>query len=138
MSDTGPARSFHSRVNRVADARAPHDERKPEVSVLPDWKRDVARRLSPLIALVTGMGAVLAVRIAQFHINGSALVSDDPGMTMAIEAGVALLLSVIVMLLMPFQSALTKLGYLAGIAIALVAMHNAVHTVPLVFSLLFS
>lgn len=138
MGDTGPARSFESRLNRVADARAPYVESAPEVSVLPDWKRDVTQRLSPLTALIAGMFAVFAVRLAQYHINGTALVSSDPSLTMAVEAGVVILLSVIVMLLIPFKSAFTKLGYLAGIAIALVGMHNAVHAVPPIFSLLFS
>ncbi|MGR3515418.1 MAG: hypothetical protein ACU0GG_21855 [Paracoccaceae bacterium] len=138
MGDAGPARSFESRLNRVADARAPHEANKPEVSVLPDWKQDVAHKFGLPIALVFGAMAVFAVRLAQFHINGTALVSSTPDMTMAIEAGVVILLSVIVMLMMPMQSALVKLGYLVGVGVGLVAMHNAVHMVPAVFSLAFS
>jgi len=138
MGDAGPARSFKSRLNRVEDVRAPHEAAKPEVSVLPDWKRDVARKLSLPFAIFAGAAAVFAVRLAQFHINGVALVSGTPEMTMAIEAGVALLLSVIVLLMMPLQSALVKIGFLAGLAIGLVAMHNAVHGAPWAFSLAFS
>lgn len=138
MGDSGPTGSPDSQLDSVAGTRPPHVEARPPVSVLPDWKRDLARKFSPLTALITGMIAVLAVRFAQFHINGTALVSADPELTMAIEAGVAILLSVIVMLMMPFQAVLTKLGYLAGMAIAIVGMHNAVHAAPPVFSLLFS
>lgn len=138
MGDAGPARSFQSRLNRVADARGPHEAEMPEVSVLPNWKREVAIKLSVPIALLSGVVAVLAVRLAQFHINGVALVSSTPEMTMATEAGVAVLLSVIVMLMMPFKSALVKIAYLTGIAIGLVTMHNAVHSVPALFSLAFS
>lgn len=138
MGNAGPARSFQSRLNRVADARAPHEANQPDVSVLPNWKRDVAAKLSVPIALLTGTLAVFAVRLGQFHINGVTMISSTPEMTMAIEAGVVILLSVIVMLMMPSKSALVKLAYLAGIAIGLVAMHNAVHTAPPVFSLFFS
>ncbi|MEM6386528.1 MAG: hypothetical protein AAF718_09865 [Pseudomonadota bacterium] len=137
MGGTGPSRSFESRVNRVADARETDGVRK-EVSVLPDWKREVSRKLGIPIAMLFGAIAVLAVRIAQYHINGVALLSDAPDTTMAVEAGVVILLSVIVMLMMPATSAFAKLGYLVGVAICLVTMHNAVHIVPEAFSLAFS
>lgn len=138
MGNAGPARSFESRVNRVAGARAPHEASKQEVSVLPDWKREVLGKLSLPFAILAGAIAVFAVRLAQFHINGTALVSNTPEMTMAVEAGVVILLSVIVMLMMPSKTALVKLGYLAGITVGLVAMHNAVHNAPALFSLAFS
>ena len=138
MGGAGPARSFQSRLNRVADARGPHDGASTKVSVLPNWKRDLLRKFSLPLAILAGALAVLAVRLGQFHINGVALVSNSPEMTMSIEAGVAVLLSVIVLLLMPFTSVLVKLGYLIGLALGLVAMHNAVHAAPGLFSLGFS
>ncbi|MEO1537145.1 MAG: hypothetical protein AAFR73_05385 [Pseudomonadota bacterium] len=119
----------------MADAHAPA---QAPVSVLPDWKKDVAAKVSVPFALLLGIVVIFFVRLAQFHINGNALITSAPDKTMAIEAGVALLLSVIVMLMMPTTSALAKLGYLVGLGIGLVFMHNAVHSMPTVFSLAFS
>ena len=137
MGDTGPSRSFQSRLNRVENARGPFDANS-DVSVLPDWKRDVAAKAAAPFALVLGFCAVLAVRLGQFHINGSALISATPDQTMAIEAGIVLLFSVLFMLLMPHTRALVKVSYLAGVVVAILGMHNLVHGAKPVFSLAFS
>ena len=138
VGDTGPARSFESRLNRVEDARAPHEDGKPEVSVLPDWRRDVAANSGILVAVLIGLLAVLAVRVGLFHFTGTAMLSDTPDITLVLEAGAASILAVAVLMFFPFNGLKFKLVELAAVAVMITAMHNLVHTVPGVFSLAFS
>lgn len=138
MGDAGPARSFQSRLNRVERARAPYEARKPEVSVLPDWKRDLARKSGIPVAVLCGILSVLAVRIVAFHTTGTAMISPTPDLTMALEMAASIALGLLVLAILPFKGFATKIAQVAGVAVTITAMHNAVHAAPGVFSLLFS
>ena len=109
-----------------------------EVELLPNWKRDVYRKSGMLIALVVGMLMVVAVRAIRFHASGTALISDKPEITTAIEAGGAVVLSFLVFLLFPFRGLKYVILLLVGIGISVTTMHNVVHSKPDVFSMLFS
>lgn len=138
MGNAGPARSFQSRLNRVEKARAPHEAQHPEVSVLPDWKSDVFAKSGLPLAVVIGMLSALAVRAGLYHYSGKAMLTDTPDMTLAIETSAALLVSFLAFMVLPFRGLSYKLALLAGVAVTIVAMHNAVHSAPGLFSLMFS
>lgn len=138
MGQTGADRSFKSRVNRVEVAGAPFEQARAEISVLPDWKRDVAQKLEIPMAFLLGAIAVLIVRLIQFHQNGTALISATPDRTMAIEASAAVVLCIVAFLVLPFRGLPSLLAQFAGIAATIVLMHNVVHSAPGVFSLAFS
>ena len=134
----GPNQGFQDRLNRVAEIRAPYEAAKPEVSVLPDWKKDVAAKSGFLIAPLIGVLAVLLVRIGAFHTTGVAMVSDTPDATLAIEVGGAALISAAILLLTRYKWMTTMPVALAGIAVMAVFMHNSVHSMPSLYSLAFS
>lgn len=138
MGEAGPARSFQSRLNRVERARAPSEARKPAVSVLPDWKRDLARKSGIPAAILCGMVSVLVVRVIAFHTTGNAMISSTPDLTMALETAAAIALGLLFFTFLPFRGLATKLAQIAAVAVTITAMHNAVHAAPGLFSLLFS
>lgn len=138
MGQAGADRSFKSRVNRVEAAGAPYEEARSQVSVLPDWKRDVAQKLELPMAFLLGAIAVLVVRLILFHQNGTALISASPDRTMAVEASAAIVLCIVTFLVLPFRGLPSLLAHFTGVAATVVLMHNAVHSAPAVFSLAFS
>ena len=133
-----PARSFQSRINRVADVRAPYEEGKSEVSVLPDWKRDVAGKSGVPVAITVSVLMVVLVRVVKFHTTGVAMISDTPDITMATEVGAALLLSLLIFVRLPYAGVGYKLVQIVGVFGAITLMHNAVHYSPSISSLIFS
>lgn len=134
----GPNAGFQDRLNRVAQVRAPIEAEKPEVSVLPDWKKDVADKAGFLVAILIGVVAVFLVRIGAYHMTGTALISDTPDQTLAVETGGALALSVVLLLLTRYRSLIFIPITAVGVVLMTVAMHNAVHSAPGLFSLAFS
>lgn len=110
----------------------------PHVDLLPNWKFEVAARSGWIVALAIGALAVLAVRVGLFRYTGSALISDTPAITTAVEAGGAVVLSFLAFLLVPYRGAKYVFLLLVGIAISMTTMHNAVHRAPTAFSLMFS
>ena len=133
-----PNLRFLSRLNRVADARAPFEEGKKPVNVLPDWKRDVAARSGLPVALLVGMLAVLLVRIGEYHYIGMAMITETPNFTIVMETACATMLSFLLFLFLPFKGIRYRLAQVAGVVVAISMMHNAVHAAPSLFSLVFS
>lgn len=138
MGQAGTDRSFKSRVNRVEAAGAPYEQSRAQVSVLPDWKREVAQKLELPMAFLLGAIAVFAVRLLLFHQNGTALISATPDRTMAVEASAAIVLCIVAFLVLPFRGLSSLLAHFTGVAATIVLMHNVVHGAPAVFSLAFS
>lgn len=133
-----PNAGFQDRLNRVAERRAPHEAERPEIEVLPDWRENAHGPAGIAAAIVTGILAVVIVRIARFHVMGVALVSDSPDMTLAIEAAASLLLSFMIFLLLPWKGIQYRFLQFAGVALTALTMHNAVHSAPGLFRLAFS
>ena len=131
---SGPDEKFQDRVNRVGDG-APA---RPVVSVLPDWRTPFIIPLGIALAILTGMIAVIAVRVGMFHVTGSAMVSDSPNVTMAIEALTALFSSLLFFYIFPFRGAQYNFFQFVGVVIMISMMHNLVHKAPSVFALAFS
>lgn len=133
-----PNRGFQSRLNRVAEARAPHEANRPQIDVLPDWRENARGPAGIGAAIATGILAVVIVRVARFHITGVALVSDSPDITLAVETGAALLLSFMIFLLLPWKGIQYRFLQFGGVALMALTMHNMVHSAPGLFSLAFS
>ncbi len=141
MSSThtgGPDSTFHDRLNRVAEHRAPIEAAKGPVDVLPDWKSSISGKVGLLLALLVGILAVLVVRIASFHLTGTAMISENADMTLAVETGAALVLSFLIFMLLPFKGPQFKMVQFAGVLVMISMMHNAVHSAPSLFGALFS
>ena len=134
----GPNTGFQSRLNRVAERRAPIEAAKPEVSVLPDWRENVAGKAGMAVAVLIGLIAVILVRIGAYHVVGTAMVSDTPDFTLAIEMVAALMLAILLFRLTPYRGVKYHFANFAGVALMASMMHNAVHSVPGAFSLAFS
>lgn len=134
----GPDSSFHDRLNRVAEHRAPSDAAKGPVSVLPDWKSRFSGKFGLAIALIVGALAVLVVRVVSYHYLGTAMVSENADKTLAMETGAALALSFVLFTLLPFKGPQYKMMQLAGVLLTISMMHNAVHSAPGLFAAMFS
>lgn len=134
----GPNNSFHERLNRVAEVRAPQEEIQPVVDILPDWKASFVGPLGIASAVLVGMLTVVAVRAGFYHVTGAAMIGENPNMMMAIETGAALVASFLVFLLFPYRGAQYNFLQFLGVIIMISMMHNMVHKAPGVFSLAFS
>lgn len=134
----GPNRGFQSRLNRVAEKRAPFEAAKPDIAVLPDWKENVAGKAGMLVAVLVGVLAVLLVRIVAYHAIGTAMVSDTPDLTLAAETAAALVLAIILFRLTSYRGVKYNFANFAGVVLMISMMHNAVHAVPVAFSAAFS
>ena len=134
----GPDNTFHDRLNRVAEHRAPIEAAKGPFDVLPDWKSGISGKVGLLLALLVGVLAVLIVRIASFHLMGTAMISENADMTLAIETGAALALSFVIFMLLPFKGPQFKMAQFAGVLVMISMMHNVVHSAPSLFGALFS
>lgn len=128
--------------SRIADAdhveAAPRGGMYPEVDLLPNWKRNIAAKSGWIAALSVGAVSVLIVRLVQYHYTGEALIGGSPAITMAVEAGGAIVLSFLAFLLFPYRGLKYVLLLVLGVMGSATAMHNAVHAEPGFFSLLFS
>lgn len=110
----------------------------PHVDLLPNWKWEIAARSGWLVALAVGAICVFVVRIFQFHYTGEAMISDNPLLTTAVEAGAAIVLSFLAFLLVPYRGAKYVLLLVIGVGLSITAMHNTVHSAPWAYSLMFS
>ncbi len=133
-----PIRSFQSRLNRVAEARAPLDASSTEVSALPDWKRHLIEPFRALCAILVGGLAVFVARAARHHIFGGTFGGADPNMALLIDAGLALVLAVLICFALNFRSAMSMVGQFVGVAAMVLGMHNAAHFAPGAFSTVYS
>lgn len=134
----GPNQSFNERLHRVAEHRAPIEAAKEPVEVLPDWQSRISGKVGLALALIVGLLSVLIVRIASYHLLGSAMISENADMTLAKESGAALVLSFALFMLFPYKGPQYKIVQLAGVLIMISMMHNAVHKAPGLFAALFS
>lgn len=137
IGDPGQVNTVGNRVESDRATASPKP-RRPEVSVLPDWKRELARKSGIPLAMLMGLLAVLAVRLGFYHYTGEAMLSDDPDLTMATETGAALIVAAAVFLVFPFDGVKYKMAQALAVVIAITGMHNLVHSAPGVFSLMFS
>ncbi len=134
MGNAGPAQSFRSRVNRFET----DETGGVEVSVLPDWRHDVWMKCGVPIAALLAVVSVLAVRIGLYRYTGTAMLGEDPNLIMATETGASLILAAFLLLFFPFSGFGYKLVQIAVVAVAITGMHNVVHSVPGLFSKMFS
>lgn len=134
---SGPDHSFADRLNRVAENQKPRDEVEL-VAVLPDIKERFSGKFGVVAAILVGLLAVLVVRIARFHFTGEAMIGGNADMTLAIETGAALAVSFVLFALLPYKGVGFKFAQFGGVIVMISMMHNAVHTVPGVFSAIFS
>ncbi|MBT8419187.1 MAG: hypothetical protein KJO42_17255 [Silicimonas sp.] len=137
QSDT-PNKGFQSRLNRVAERRAPLEAEKPEIDVLPDWRENAFGPAGLVAAVIVGLVSVVIVRVVRFHFQGIALVSDSPDITMATEFAAALMLSFLIFLLLPWKGVKYRFLQFGGVALMALTMHNMVHNAPGLFNLAFS
>lgn len=133
-----PDQSFQSRLNRVADRRAPAEAAKPQVEVLPDWRANVSGPMGLVLALLIGALSVLLVRVASFHMTGTAMIGDNPDIRMVAETVAALSLSLILFRFLPYRGVQYGFIQFGGVVLMVSMMHNIVHTMPGPFSLIFS
>lgn len=129
---SGPDEKFQERVNRADVAPRAH------VNLLPDWRAPFIGPLGIALAILMGMCAVIAVRVGMFHVTGSAMISDAPNVTMAIETATALFASLLFFFVFPYRGAQYNFFQFVGVVVMISMMHNVVHKVPGVFSLAFS
>lgn len=139
LGDTGHTGSYDvtSEFSEF-DGQRPRGGVHPHVDLLPNWRREVAARLGIPTALLIGVLSVFIVRLSQFHYTGTAMISDRPVLTTAVEAGTAIVLSFLAFLLVPYRGGKYVLLLICGVALSTVAMHNTVHSAPWAYSLLFS
>lgn len=135
---SGPDTSFHDRLNRVAEIRSPIENAKVPVDVLPDWRDSMSGKGGVIFAVLIGLLAVLLVRLGRFHIMGTAMIGENADMTLAIETGAALILSLILFMLLPFKGFKYSLAQFGGVVLMISMMHNAVHSAPGLFGAMFS
>ncbi len=130
--------SFKSRLNRVEAARAPYEEGKQPVEVLPDWKQHFRIPVAIMAAVAIGALAVLAVRFGRMQYMGGGFAGDNPDVTMAIDIGAAFALAFLLFLVSRFSGLFTVVGNLVGVFAMVGFMHNAAHKSPEFFSSIFS
>lgn len=139
-SPSKPARGrgFQSRLNRVAERRAPFEAAKPDVELLPDWKANFKRPVNLATAVLIGMLAVLAARVARFHLMGGLTSGEFTNVTVVFDGGIALVFSLLMLRILKSNDRAFKSALAGGVVAMVVLMHNFVHAAPGVFGLLFS
>lgn len=130
--------SFKSRLNRVEAARAPYEESKTHVDVLPDWKRHFRLPVAIFSAVVIGALAVLAVRFGRMQYMGGGFAGENPDVTMAIDIGAAFTIAFVLFLISRMSGLFTAVGHLVGVFVMVGFMHNVAHKSPDAFSSIFS
>ncbi len=136
LGDTGHTGSYN--VTSDFDDARPRGGVYPHVDLLPNWKREIAARSGWLVALLVGAISALIVRVFQFHYTGTAMLSETPVLTTAVEAGAAIVLSFLAFLLVPYRGGKYVLLLIVGVGLSITAMHNTVHSAPWAYSLMFS
>lgn len=133
-----PDASFQSRLNRVAEKRAPLEAAKPQVDVLPDWKQNVKYPAALVGSALVGMLAVFVARYVRFHLMGGSLAGEDADITMMIDGAIGAACSFLLFTALRFHGAEYKAAQTFGIFTMIVIMHNFVHAAPKTFSFIFS
>lgn len=133
-----PNSAFQNRLNRVAEARAPIDAAKPEVSAIPDWRENLKYPGAIVGSAVVGMLAVIVARYVRFQMLGGSLAGDDADITMAIDAGIGAACGFLLFAMLRFDGKEFKAAQTFGIFAMIMVMHNLVHYMPGVFSAVFS
>lgn len=133
-----PSDGFQSRLNRMADRRAPIDAAKPQVDLLPDWKANIKHPVTLVSAVLLGMLAVFIARLARFHLTGGTLAGNNADVTMIIDASVALACAFAVFGILKIKGYDFKAAQAVGVILMVGLMHNFVQAAPGAFGLLFS
>lgn len=133
-----PNNGFQSRLNRMAEQRAPTDAAKPQVDLLPDWKANIRYPAAIVASALVGMLAVFVARLVRYHIMGGTLAGDDPDFTMIIDGSIAVACSFLLFGMLKFKGKEFKVAQTVGIIAMIGLMHNFVHAAPSAFGLLFS
>ena len=136
--DNAPNDGFQSRLNRMAELRAPIDAAKPQVDLLPDWRANIKGPVTLVAAVLVGIFAVFLARLARFHLTGGTLAGDNPDVTMIIDAGIAVAVSFVVFSLLKIRGREFKVAQVVGVMAMIGIMQNFVHAAPSAFGLLFS
>jgi len=134
----GLGRGFQSRLNRVAENRAPIEAAKPQVELLPDWKAKFKLPVTLVAAVLLGMLAVFIARAARFHVMGGVQTGVNPGFNMIIVAGVAIICAVLILRLLNIKGYASSAAPAVGVFAMIGLMHNFVHAAPGAFELFFS
>ena len=137
-SKAARGRGFQSRLNRVAELRAPLEAAKPEVELLPDWKAKFKRPMSLATAVLIGMLAVFIARVGRFHLMGGLPSGEFTNFTVIFDGGLALVFSLLAFRVLKMNDRAFKSAFAGGVVAMVVLMHNFVHAAPGVFGLLFS
>lgn len=139
-SPSKPARGlgFQSRLNRVAERRAPFEAAKPDVELLPDWKANFKRPANLATAVLIGMLAVLIARVARFHLMGGQSSGEFTNLTVIFDGGIALVFALLTFRILKMNDRAFKSALAGGVIAMVVLMHNFVHAAPGVFGLMFS
>ncbi len=133
-----PNNAFQDRLNRVAEARAPIEAAKPEVSVIPDWKENFRYPGAIVGSALVGMLAVFVARYVRFQLLGGSLAGDDADITMIIDAGIGGACGFLLFAMLRFEGKEFKAAQTFGIFAMIMVMHNFVHYMPGVFNAVFS
>lgn len=133
-----PNNAFQDRLNRVAEARAPIEAAKPEISVIPDWKENFKYPGAIVGSAIVGMLAVFVARYVRFQLLGGSLAGDDADITMMIDAGIGAACGFLLFAMLRFEGKEFKAAQTFGIFAMIMVMHNFVHYMPGVFSTVFS
>ena len=133
-----PNAGFQDRLNRVAEARAPIDAAKPQVSVIPDWKENIRYPAKLVGCALVGMMAVFVARYVRFHMMGGTLAGEDADITMLIDGGIGAACGFLLFAILRFDGKEYKAAQTFGIVAMVMVMHNLVHYMPGVFNTLFS
>jgi hypothetical protein len=133
-----PDNAFQDRLNRVAEARAPIEAAKPQVSVVPDWKENTKYPGAIIGSALVGMLAVFVARYVRFQMLGGSLAGDDADITMMIDGGIGAACGFLLFAMLRFEGAGFKAAQTFGIVAMIMVMHNFVHYMPGTFSAIFS
>ncbi len=130
--------SFQDRLAKVRQRQEPAFAARPAVEVLPDWRENISGPAGYALAFLTGCLAVFLVRLLRFHIMGTAITGPNPDLVLGIETFGAMTVSFLIFMLLPWKGYQYKLVQFSGVALIIATMHNAVHSTPTLFGLMFS
>lgn len=133
-----PDGSFQERLAKVRERQAPEFAARPAVEVLPDWRENISGPAGYALAFLCGCLAVFLVRLIRFHAMGMAITGPNADLVLGIETFGALTISFVLFMFLPWKGYQYKLVQFSGVALIIATMHNAVHSTPTLFSLMFS
>lgn len=134
----GPNNDFQQRLERMAEARAPIEAAKVEVSPIPDWKENIRYPAALVGAFLVGMLAVFVARYVRFQMMGGTLAGEDPDFTMIIDGAIGAGCSFLLFAVLRFEGHAYKAAQSLGIFAMICVMHNFVHAAPGIFNKVFS